>query len=60
VAQANEELTVFLLRKEEQEVLAYITINPQGILIREHTTTQFHPLLGRIRRRMGWMDYKEE
>jgi hypothetical protein len=48
-----------LVRKEEQEVLSYITITPQGIPIGGHTSTQVHPLLGSI---IGlvWMSYKEK
>ena len=42
--QANQEVTGFLMRNEEQEVLVDITITPRGIPIREHTTTQVHPI----------------
>jgi hypothetical protein len=60
VAQANQEVTGLLMRKEDQEVLANITITPQGITMGQHTTTQVHPLLGSIRRGMGWMSYEEK
>jgi len=42
---------------KEQEVLSGITSISQGIPIREHTSAQFHPLLGRIIG-MGKMRYK--
>jgi hypothetical protein len=51
VAQENQEV------QEEQEVLTNITSTPRGIPIREHTTTQVRPLLGRIRG-MGKMSYE--
>jgi hypothetical protein len=59
VAQANQEVTGLLMRKEEQEVLADITVTPRGIPIRENTTAQVHPLSGSIRG-MGWMSYEEK
>jgi hypothetical protein len=59
VAQANQEVTDLLMRKENPEVLADITITHQGIPIREHTTNQVHPLSERIRG-LGWMSYEEK
>jgi hypothetical protein len=59
VAQENQEVTGLLMRKEEQEVLADITITPRGIPIRDHTANQVHPLLGSIRG-LGWMSYEEK
>jgi hypothetical protein len=47
------------MRKEELDVLAYVTITPQGTPIRGNTTTQFHPLLRSIRV-LGWMSYEEK
>jgi hypothetical protein len=46
------------MRGEEQEVLADITIILQDIQLREHTKVQVHPLLGSIRKGLGWMSYK--
>ena len=40
MAQANQEVIGLLMRKEEKEVLAEITVTPRGIPIRGHTTTQ--------------------
>jgi hypothetical protein len=57
VAQVNQEETGLLMIKEEQEVLADITVTPRGIPIREHTKTQVHPLSGSIRG-LGWMSYE--
>jgi hypothetical protein len=45
--------------REELEVLAYITITPQGISIRENTIAQVHPLSRSIRG-LGWMSYEEK
>jgi hypothetical protein len=59
VAQENQELTGLLIRKKVQEVLAKITITPQGIPIIEHTKVQVHPLSGTIRG-LGWMSYVEK
>jgi hypothetical protein len=59
VAQENQEVTGLLMRKEEQEVLADITITLRGIQIENHTTNQVHPLSGRIRG-LGWMSYEEK
>jgi hypothetical protein len=53
LTQANQEVTGLLMRKEEQEVLADITITPQGIPLGEHTIAQVHPLSGSIRRGLG-------
>jgi hypothetical protein len=57
VAQANQEVTGLLMRKEEQEVLANITNTPRVIPITEHTTSQVHPLLRAIRG-LGRMSYE--
>jgi hypothetical protein len=59
VAQENHEVIGLLMRKEEHKVLADITITPQEIPIREHTTTQVHPLPGSIRG-LEWMSYEEK
>jgi hypothetical protein len=48
------------MRKEEQEVLSYITITPQGIPRGEHLVAQVHPLSGSIRRGLVWMIYKDK
>jgi hypothetical protein len=48
------------MRGEEEEVLANITITPQGITLGEHIIVQVHPLLGSIRGGLGWMSYKEK
>jgi hypothetical protein len=47
------------MRKEEQEVLADITITPRGIPIREYIESQVHPLSGSIRG-LGLMSYEEK
>jgi hypothetical protein len=59
VAQANQEATGLLMRKEEQEVLADITVTTQGIPIRGNIAAQVHPLSGSIRG-LGWMSYEEK
>jgi hypothetical protein len=56
---SKSEVTGLMMRKEKQEVLANITITPQGIPIREHTVAQVHPLSGRIKG-LGWMSYEEK
>jgi hypothetical protein len=53
MTQGNKEVTGLLMRKEEQEVLADITITPQGIPQGENTVAQVHPLSGSIRRGLG-------
>ena len=60
MAQENKEVTGLLMRKEEQEVLADITITPQGITQGENTVDQVHLMSGSIRRGMEWMSYKEK
>jgi hypothetical protein len=47
-------------RGEDKEVLASITITPQGIHIGYHTLVQVHPLSRNIRRGLGWMSYREK
>jgi hypothetical protein len=59
VAQENQEVIGLLMRKEELEVLADVTVTPPGISMREYTTTQFHPLSRSIRG-LGWMSYEEK
>jgi hypothetical protein len=59
VAEENLEVTGLLMRKEEPEVLGEITITPQGIPIRGHTTAQVYPLSGSIRG-LGWMSYEDK
>jgi hypothetical protein len=59
VAQENQEITGLLMRKEEQEVLANITITPRGIPIRENTTDQVFPLSRSIRG-LGWIIYLDK
>jgi hypothetical protein len=59
VAKENQEVTGLLMRKEEKEVLAYITVTLRGIPIRGHTTTQIHPFSGSIRD-LGWMNYEDK
>jgi hypothetical protein len=59
MAQANKEFTCLLMRKEEQGVLADITITTRGISIGEHTFSQTHPLSRSIRG-LGWMSYEEK
>jgi hypothetical protein len=49
-----------LMRKEEQGVVADITITPKGIPIRENTTTQVHLLSGSIIRGLVWMHCEEK
>ena len=60
MAQENQEVTGLLMRKEEQEVLANITITPQGIPLGEHTVVEVHPLSGNIRGGLGWISYMEK
>jgi hypothetical protein len=43
MTQENQEVTGLMMRGEEQEVLADITITPQGIPLGEHIVAQFHP-----------------
>jgi hypothetical protein len=59
VAQTNQEVASLLMIKEEQEVLADITITPRSIPIKGHTTSQVHPMSGSIRV-MGRMSYDEK
>jgi hypothetical protein len=59
VAQAIQEVTGLLMRKEEPKVLSYITVTPRGIPIIGHTTNQVHPLSGSIRG-PGWMSYEDK
>jgi hypothetical protein len=47
------------MRKEEQEVLADITITPRGIPIREKVAAQVYPLSKGIRG-LRWMSYEEK
>jgi hypothetical protein len=47
------------MRKEKKEVLANITITPQGIPIRENYVAQVHPLIEGIRG-LEWMNYEEK
>ena len=42
MAKANQEVTGFLMRKEEQEVLPDVTITPRGIPIRMKIIGQIH------------------
>jgi hypothetical protein len=44
MAQANQEVIDLLMRKEDQGVLANITISPQGIPIGERKKCPVHPL----------------
>jgi hypothetical protein len=44
MAQENQEVIGFLMRKEEHGVLEDITITPQGIPIGYNTPNQVHPL----------------
>jgi hypothetical protein len=60
MAQENQEAIGLLRRKEDQGVLADITITPKGIPIGENTTTQVHPLSGSIIRGLGWMNCEEK
>jgi hypothetical protein len=60
MAQPNHEFIGLLMRKEDQGVLADITISPQGITIGEHPTTPIHPLSGSNRRGLGWMNWEEK
>ena len=60
MTQANKEVTCLMMRGEEKEVLADITITPQGIPLGDHTIVQVHPMSGNIRGGMGWMSYKEK
>jgi hypothetical protein len=59
VAQENLEVTSLQMRKENQEVLANITITSRGIPIREQVAAQVHPLSEGIRG-LGWMSYEEK
>jgi hypothetical protein len=60
MTQANQEVTCLLMRKEEQEVLADITITPQGIPQGDNTVSQVHPLSESVRRGLGWMSYNDK
>jgi hypothetical protein len=60
VAPTNQEATGPLMRKEEQGVVADITITPKDIPIGEHTTAQVHLLSGSIIRGLGWMNCEEK
>jgi hypothetical protein len=48
MTQENQEVTGLMMRGEEQEVLADISMNPQGIPLGYHIVFQVHPLLGNI------------
>jgi hypothetical protein len=60
MTQGNKEVTGLLMRNEEQEVLADITITPQGITQGENTVDQVHLMSGSIRRGLGWMNCKDK
>jgi hypothetical protein len=53
MTQANQEVIGLMMRGEGKEVLAYITITPQGITLGERIVAQFHPLSGNIRGGLG-------
>ena len=54
MVEANREVTGSLREKEDQGVIADITITPKGIPTGEHTSTQVHPVLGSTGG-PGWM-----